>query len=112
MQTSFVNYNPETKETFQLRATVTAKGNEILAGSFFNGWVGFNTPDQKWRHPYRIIRTQSGKFYKETFQIKTPAQGSRIWELTSRELLSQEYAENIIEEYKEMSEYDDDYFVN
>jgi len=113
MKTSFVNYNAETKEKFQLHGTPTAKGNEILAGCYFNGWTNFGTIHQKWQNPYRVIKTQSGKFYLEIFNFKTPNTGSPIWELKNRTPMKEESALEDIAHIKEMVEFEDDnYFIN
>lgn len=113
MTKTFVNYNPETKETFKLASTVTAKGNVILAGCYFDGWTSFGTIHQKWQNPYRVIKTESGKFYLEIFQIKTPATGSSIWELKNRTAMTEENVLEDVAHIKEMIEFEDDnYFIN
>lgn len=113
MQTSFVNYNPETKENFKLHETVTAKSNVILAGCYFDGWTNFGTIHQKWQNPYRVIRTESGKFYLEIFEFKTPATGSSVWQLKNRTPMTEENALEDVAHIKEMVEFEDsNYFVN
>lgn len=113
MNTVFVNYNPETKEKFQLHGTPTAKGNVILAGCYFDGWVNFNTPDQNWKYPNRIIKTESGKFYFEEFSFTHQAKGSPIWTLRFRKPLAETEASELVDHYKEMVEFEDgNYFIN